>query len=66
MQILLKADNKGYKLNSVPGKEFSGYHIMAWYYVSWMLAMPDDISVLNLPFKKEFEIAKSMDQSGRK
>jgi tetratricopeptide (TPR) repeat protein len=59
-------DIKGYKLNSVPGKEFSGYHIMAWYYVSWMLAMPDDISILNLPFDKEFDIAKSMDQSGRK
>jgi len=59
-------DNKGYKLNSVPGKEFSGYHIMAWYYVSWMLAMPDDISILNLPFDKEFDIAKSMNQSDRK
>lgn len=59
-------DNKGYKLNSVPGMEFSGYHIMAWYYVSWMLAMPDDISILNLPFDKEFEIAKSMDQKGPK
>jgi hypothetical protein len=37
---------------------------MAWYYVSWMLAMPDDISILNLPFDKEFEIAKSMFNSG--
>jgi tetratricopeptide (TPR) repeat protein len=53
-------DNKGYKLNSVPGKEFSGYHIMAWYYVSWMLAMPDDISILNLPFDNEYKIALQM------
>lgn len=56
-------DNKGYKLNSVPGKEFSGYHIMAWYYVSWMLAMPDDISILNLPFENEYKIATSMHNS---
>ena len=53
-------DNKGYKLNSVPGKEFSGYHIMAWYYVSWMLAMPDDISILNLPFDNEYKLALQM------
>jgi len=53
-------DNKGYKLNSVPGKEFSGYHIMAWYYVSWMLSMPDDISILNLPFDNEYKIAVQM------
>lgn len=56
-------DNKGYKLNSVPGKEFSGYHIMAWYYISWMLAMPDDISILNLPFDNEYKIALQMVKS---
>jgi hypothetical protein len=53
-------------LFKVQKKKFSGYNIMASYYVSWMLAMPEDISILNLPFDKEFDIAKSMDQSGRK
>ncbi|MBK8551069.1 MAG: hypothetical protein IPL53_08455 [Ignavibacteria bacterium] len=30
---------KGYKLNSISGKEFSGYHILAFYYVSWKIAV---------------------------
>ena len=53
---------KDYNIPSIPGKWFSGYHILAYYYVSWALAMPDKVTELQLPFDKEFELAKQMKQ----
>jgi hypothetical protein len=50
-------DKKGYKVNLIPGKEFSGYHILSYYYVSWKLAVPEMVSQLNLPYENEFELA---------
>jgi tetratricopeptide (TPR) repeat protein len=50
-------DKKGYKVNLIPGKEFSGYHILAYYYVSWKLAIPEMVSQLNLPYENEYELA---------
>ncbi len=63
MQVIheYNPDNNGYRLNSVQGKEFSGYQSIEWFYMSWMLAMPDDISLLNLPFDNEYKIALTMD-----
>jgi hypothetical protein len=52
--------NKDYNIPSIPGKWFSGYHILAYYYVSWALAMPDKVQELQLPFDREFELAKQM------
>lgn len=53
-------DKKGYKLSSVPNKDFSGYHLLAYYYVTWALAMPDVLAELQLPYDKEYDMAKQM------
>jgi len=50
-------DKQGYKLHKVPGKTFSGYHLLAYYYVSWKLAMPEMLEQLQLPYDKEYELA---------
>lgn len=49
-----------YKLANVPSKEFSGYHLLAYYYVSWSIAIPEMLAELKLPYDKEFELAKQM------
>ena len=32
------------------------------YYVSWVLAMPDKVDQLGLPYQQEYELAKQMQQ----
>jgi len=49
-----------YRINSIIGKTFSGYHILAYYYVSWSLAIPEMVSQLNLPYEKEYKLALTM------
>ncbi len=51
---------KGYTLSSIPGKSFSGYHILAYYYVSWKLAIPEMVDQLQLPYDEEYKLALSM------
>jgi hypothetical protein len=46
-----------YRLNHIPNKVFSGYQILAYYYVSWALAIPEMLSQLQLPYDKEYELA---------
>jgi tetratricopeptide (TPR) repeat protein len=53
-------DKKDYRINSIPNKLFSGYQILAYYYVSWALAMPDQVDKLGLDYGKEFAAAKMM------
>ena len=48
---------ENYRISAIPGKLFSGYHILAYYYVSWVLTAPDLIPQLNIPFDKEYQIA---------
>ena len=55
-------DNTNYRLSSMPDKLFSGYHILAYYYVSWAIALPDMVAELHLPFEKEYKMAKSMNK----
>jgi hypothetical protein len=55
-----RPEKKDYKINSIPSKVFSGYHILAYYYVSWMLALPEMVSQLQLPYENEYKIASSM------
>jgi tetratricopeptide (TPR) repeat protein len=52
-----RPDKKDYRINSISGKVFSGYHILAYYYVSWMLAIPEMVSQLNLPYEEEYKLA---------
>ncbi len=46
-----------YKVNSIPSKEFSGYNLLAYYYVSWSIAMREMLAELGLNYEKEFELA---------
>jgi tetratricopeptide (TPR) repeat protein len=55
-------DKEGYKVNAIPEKIFSGYHILAFYYVSWKLAIPEMVSQLRLPYDGEFELAMKLQQ----
>jgi hypothetical protein len=52
--------NNNYRLSSIPEKVFSGYQILAYYYVSWKIIAPEMISELQLPYDEEYELAKSM------
>jgi tetratricopeptide (TPR) repeat protein len=53
-------DKKDYRISAIKGKTFSGYHILAYYYVSWSLAIPEMVSQLNLPYEKEYKLALTM------
>ncbi len=55
-----RPDKDNYRINSVKGKTFSGYHILAYYYVSWSLAIPEMLTQLNLPYDEEYKIALTM------
>jgi Flp pilus assembly protein TadD len=54
----------GYRINSIKGKTFSGYHILACYYVSWALAIPDMLPQLQLPYENEYKLAVTMHATG--
>jgi Flp pilus assembly protein TadD len=59
-----RPDQKNYRLNLIPDKRFSGYHILAYYYVSWMLSAPEMVPQLGLPYDKEWEMAQQMAKLG--
>lgn len=56
----IKPDQDGYKVSLIPDKSFSGYHLLAYYYVSWAISEPDRLDTLRLPFGNEFEIAQQI------
>jgi Tfp pilus assembly protein PilF len=51
---------KNYKLNTIPNKIFTGYHILAYYYVSWALAIPELLNEIQLPFDEEYKMASKL------
>ncbi len=51
---------KDYRISAIKGKTFSGYHILAYYYVSWSLAVPVSLPELKLPYEEEYKLAKTM------
>lgn len=55
-----RPDKDNYRINSIKDKTFSGYHILAYYYVSWSLAIPEMVSQLNLPYEAEYKMALTM------
>jgi hypothetical protein len=55
-----RPDKDDYRINSIKGKTFSGYHILAYYYVSWSLSIPEMVSQLNLPYEAEYKMALTM------
>lgn len=56
----ISPEKQGYKLNGIPNKTFSGYQLIAYYYVSWALAIPEMLAGLQLPYEQEYETAKSI------
>lgn len=61
----INPDKKDYIISSMPHKIFSGYHVLAYYYVSWALAIPEMLKETQLPFDKEFELAKKFHQKNQ-
>lgn len=55
-------DKADYRISSIKGKSFSGYHILAYYYVSWALAIPEMLSQLQLPYDNEYILALKMNK----
>ncbi|MCG9874537.1 MAG: hypothetical protein MH321_07100 [Leptospiraceae bacterium] len=56
----ISPEKDGYSVSMIPGKSFSGNHLLAYYYVSWKLAIPEMLEKLQLPFRDEFEIAENL------
>jgi Tfp pilus assembly protein PilF len=52
------AQKNGYKLNCVPGKDFGGYELLAYYYVSWAISHPEMLGKLQLPFDDAYALAR--------
>ena len=52
--------HKQYTVDAVPNKTFTGYQILAYYYVSFALALPDVLMELQLPYHEEYLLAKGM------
>jgi hypothetical protein len=55
-------EKNNYRISKIKNKTFSGYHILAYYYVSWAIAIPEMLSELQLPFDEEYKIALSFVQ----
>src|SRR5690606_4562443 len=53
-------NKKGYSVPSIPNSSFSGYKTLAYYYVSWALAIPEMLTSLGMPFDKEYDLAKNL------
>lgn len=54
----------GYNVPSIEGSSFSGYQTLAYYYVSWAIAIPEMLSQLQMPFDEEYKLAKKMIDKG--
>ncbi len=53
----IEPDKQGYRLKNIQSKVFSGKHLLAYYYVSWKLSLPEMLGQLNLPYDEEFALA---------
>jgi hypothetical protein len=53
-------NKENYSIPSIKNKNFTGYQTLAYYYTSWAIAMPDQVAQLQLPFDKEFALAKQI------
>ena len=56
----ISPEKEGYSVPLIAGKSFSGYQVLAYYYVSWAKAFPEYLEQLQLPFAKEYEFAKEI------
>ena len=56
----IKPETQDYRLQSIAEKVFTGYHLLAYYYVSWALIFPEMLDKLSIPFDKEYDTAKQL------
>ena len=56
-------EKKDYRISSISNKKFSGYHILAYYYISWSIAVPEMLDQLKLPYDDEYKMAKTLYKS---
>lgn len=56
----ISPEKEGYHVPLLPGSNFSGYQMLAYYYVSWAIAIPEMLDKLQLPFDKEYTTAQQM------
>lgn len=56
----ISPEKDNYTVPAIKGKTFSGYHLLAYYYLSWAIAEPKMLQKLGLPFDKEYEMALKM------
>ena len=47
----------GYKVCLIGDKEFTGYQLLAYYYVSWAMAIPEHLKEIALPYENEYKCA---------
>ena len=50
----------GYHIPSLKDSSFSGYQTLAYYYVSWAIAIPEMLDQLGMPFDREYELARQI------
>ncbi|TLU50825.1 MAG: hypothetical protein FDX12_09435 [Chlorobium sp.] len=60
VQAGISLEKVGYTVKQIAGKAFSGYQLLAYYYVSWAQAFPEQLADLQLQFEKEYEFALEM------
>lgn len=61
----ISPNKSGYSISAIPGRQFGGYEFLAFYYVSWAIAVPDKVDSLGLPFKSAYESAKALFEKGK-
>ena len=49
-----------YTLKTIPGVDFTGYNLLAYYYVSWARAFPEHLAKIGLPFDDAYALAMQM------
>ena len=50
----------GYTLKTMPGEDFFGYRLLADYYVSRKIALPEHLAKVGLPFDDAYALAQQM------
>ena len=60
-----RPDGNDYRIALIPNKVFSGYHILAYYYVSWALAIPEMLTQLQLHYDREYQVALTIFKPNR-
>ena len=53
-------NKSNYTIDLIPNKVFTGFQILAYYYVSFALGAPEVLMELGLPYHEEYLLAKTM------